>query len=493
MPGILAYGGYVPYYRLERSAVGAALGSPAAPGSRSVAGYDEDTTSMAVQAGRVALAAAPSGVTPDAVYFATADPAYQDKTNATAIHAALGLDPAALAVDMAGAVRSGLGALRAGLDAAAAGRVALVITSDIRTGLPGGGDEAAGGDGAAALLLGDGPGVVAEPVAAASATAEFLDRWRLPGQTSSHVWEERFGEQAYLPLAEAAVTDAFKRAGLTPEGLDHVIVAGTHPRAARRLAASLGARAEALTADVVTPAVGNTGTAQGGLALAAALDTAGPGQVIAVVTLADGADVQLWRTTAALTAYQQERRRVTLADQMAAGSGKVSYPTFLTWRGQLRREPPRRPDPEAPAAPVSHRHDDWKFGFTASRCVACGARHLPPTRVCVKCRAVDQMVPERLADVPGTVVTFTVDRLAFSLSPPVVVVVVDFDQGGRLQCELTDADPAQVKVGDRVEMTFRRLYTAGDVHNYFWKARPLAASVENVEKIEKAEKIEKGA
>ena len=28
-------------------------------------------------------------------------------------------------------------------------------------------------------------------------------------------------------------------------------------------------------------------------------------------------------------------------------------------------------------------------------------------------------------------------------------------------------------IGDRVEMTFRRLFTADGVHNYFWKARPL--------------------
>jgi hypothetical protein len=28
-------------------------------------------------------------------------------------------------------------------------------------------------------------------------------------------------------------------------------------------------------------------------------------------------------------------------------------------------------------------------------------------------------------------------------------------------------------MGDRVEMTFRRLYTADGIHNYFWKARPL--------------------
>ena len=38
--------------------------------------------------------------------------------------------------------------------------------------------------------------------------------------------------------------------------------------------------------------------------------------------------------------------------------------------------------------------------------------------------------------------------------------------------ELTDVDAAEVRVGDVVEMTFRRLSTADGIHNYFWKARP---------------------
>jgi uncharacterized OB-fold protein len=78
-----------------------------------------------------------------------------------------------------------------------------------------------------------------------------------------------------------------------------------------------------------------------------------------------------------------------------------------------------------------------------------------------------------MADVRATVATYTVDRLAFSLSPPVVAVVLDFDGGGRFQCELTDVDPASVAIGQRVEMTFRRLFTQDGIHNYFWKARPI--------------------
>jgi hypothetical protein len=30
-----------------------------------------------------------------------------------------------------------------------------------------------------------------------------------------------------------------------------------------------------------------------------------------------------------------------------------------------------------------------------------------------------------------------------------------------------------VRIGGRVEMTFRKLFTADGIHNYFWKARLL--------------------
>ena len=74
-------------------------------------------------------------------------------------------------------------------------------------------------------------------------------------------------------------------------------------------------------------------------------------------------------------------------------------------------------------------------------------------------------------------VTFTVDRMAYSPSPPIVFAVVDFDGGGRFPVELTDVDADALAIGDRVEMTFRRLFTADGIHDYFWKARPVAATV----------------
>jgi uncharacterized OB-fold protein len=97
---------------------------------------------------------------------------------------------------------------------------------------------------------------------------------------------------------------------------------------------------------------------------------------------------------------------------------------------------------------------------------------MPPARVSMLGGAVDDMEPVAMADLVGTVVTFTVDRLAYSPSPPIVFAVVDFDGGGRFPVELTDVDADAVHIGDRVEMTFRRLYSADGIHDYFWKARP---------------------
>ena len=481
MGGLVGYGAYIPYYQLERTRIAGVLGSGGGSGTRSVAAFDEDTTSMAVAAGRAALAGmtGPGGQPGRAcvrqLFFATTVPAYADKTNATAVHAALRLPADALAVDMAGAVRSGVGALVAAAQSAAPAMAAL---ADIRTGLPGSADERDGGDGAAAFVFagadgGAGLPVLAEIIGQGYATAEFLDRWRTPGAAASRVWEERFGEQVYGPLAEAAMADALKQAGLLPGQVDHLIVAGLPARAVSRTVRAVGVRAEAV-ADNHAARVGNAGTAQPGILLADVLDRAAPGETVLLVVLADGATALALRTTPALTGHRQPQ---TVAAQIAAGSTALDYATFLSWRGFLDREPPRRPDPDPVAAPPAQRRTGWKFGLVAAKCTRCGTRSLPPDRVCQQCHAVDEMAPEPLADVRATVTTYTVDRLAYTPSPPMLMVVLDFDGGGRMRCQLTDAAEDEVRADLRVEMTFRRLVTTAGVHNYFWKARPVRPEI----------------
>jgi hydroxymethylglutaryl-CoA synthase len=470
--GLVAWGVYLPYWRLDRRLIGDAFGAGTGRGTRSVASYDEDTTSMGVEAGRRALAT-PGVPDPASLYFSTPAPAYADKTNATTVHAGLGLPPATGAYDLSGSVRSAWAALQLATLAGAQAPT-MAVVSDLRTGLPGSVDESQGGDGAVAFVFAPDGGVT-ELVGQAAATDEFLDRWRVPGEAASLLWEDRFGEEVYLPLARSAFETALGQAGLVAGDVDHLIVVGLHSRAVASVKKSLGVPSDRLAPDHAA-LIGNLGAAAGALSLADVLERATPGQVVAVVEVADGADAVILRTTDALPAAQAARREAGIApvaELVEAGRSDLAYPVFLSWRGMLHREPPRRPDPERPDAPAMHRSEGWKFGFSASRCLVCGFRHLPPTRICLSCQSVDQMVPERMADLSGTVATYTIDRLAFSLSPPMVGAVIDFDGGGRYRGEMTDVDPAAVKVGTRVTMTFRRLYSAQGVHNYFWKARPL--------------------
>jgi len=470
--GIGSWGVYLPFWRLERKTIGLALGAPAGRGARTVASYDEDTTTLGVEAARRALA--PRGSpSVEELFFSTPEPAYQDKTNATTIHAALGLSRRAGAYDLVGSVRSGVAALTAGL-AAGHDHPTMSVVSEVRTGLSGGSDERDSGDGAVAFTFVP-EEAVAQLVGRAAASEELLERWRVPGEATSEQWEERFGEHAYAPLAQAVLTDALKDAGITAEAVDHVVVTGLQARAVRAVKSTLGVAEGSVVQDHAA-AIGNLGAAQLGMGLADVLERAAPGQVVVTLLMADGADALVWRTTGALVGAQAARRDAglaTVAAQVTSGRSDLSYSTFLTWRGQLRREPPRRPEPDRPGAPNMLRSEGWKYGFNAGRCLVCGFRHLPPTRVCLRCKSVDQMEPERLADVEGTVATFAIDHLAFSLSPPTVGVVVDFDGGGRYRCELTDSDPEAIRIGMRVQMTFRRFYTAGGVHNYFWKVRPV--------------------
>ena len=116
MVGIVSYGAYVPYRRLKRAAIGEVLGIKAQKGERAVASFDEDSISMAVEAARDALRAAP-GVAVDTLQFATTTPPYADKLNAAVVGAALRLPAAIRATDSTGSVRAGLAGLLQAADA----------------------------------------------------------------------------------------------------------------------------------------------------------------------------------------------------------------------------------------------------------------------------------------------------------------------------------------------------------------------------------------
>lgn len=454
--GIRAYAAHVPRHLLSTTAFGPVDPDAPARRARSVAGFDEDSVTLAVEAG---------GRLGDAVTgplaFATSEPPYLDKSSAATVHAALELPPEVPALDLGG-LRAGGAALATAL---ATGGTALL--ADVRTPAPGAPDELAHGDGAAAFACGgDGP-LAATLLGSAGATRELLDRWRLPGERHTAVWDERFTAEALVPLLVDAARRALAAAEL--DGADHVVVACANPRASKPARAALGgdgadAQLEAL--------LGHAGAAHLGLLLADALDRARPGETILAVSAADGADAFVLR---AECTPADARRGPAVRDQLAARA-PIAYDRFLRWRGILELKGAPRPEPQAPAAPPMLRRGAWKHGLVAERCTSCGVTFTPPGRVCPACGAHGPFEAAPLRALEGRVVSFTTDHLAPSLDPPVVIAVVDLDGGARRSVEVTDVPAGGIAVGTRVVPTFRRLFTSEGIHNYFWKARPMEAS-----------------
>jgi hydroxymethylglutaryl-CoA synthase len=467
MTGIVSFGTYIPFHRIARKTIGAALGTGGGKGERAVASYDEDAVTMAVEAARDCIRGLDASKI-RTLTFATTDPPYIEKLNAATVHAALDLPPAVRALDVACSLRAGMGSMLSAYESACAGGTALAAMGDIRIGAPESGAELSGGDGAAAFLFGS-ENVIAEVVATYSETLEFLSSWRLPGERFSKGWEERFSlTQGWGPLLASAAKNLLASAKVTPAELAYVVVDAPNARASATLLAQAGFKPEQII-DARLDTVGHAGAAQAGLMLATALEKAKPGERIAVVSASDGVDAMLVRATDAIAS----RKPVRSVDQWVASKrGDLPYTRFLKWRGILATEPPRRPDPQRPAGPPSLRTHRWKFAFIGTECTKCGTRQLPPQDVCVECRASRQMKEVPFADGKAVVKTFAVDRLAFTPQPPMVAAVIDFEGGGRVQSELTDVEPEKVAIGDPVEMTFRRLFTADGIHNYFWKARP---------------------
>src|SRR3984957_1981439 len=159
MTGIVSYGSYIPYRRLKRAAIAAVLGVPATRGERSVASFDEDSVSMAVEALRDALKATPP---PDvrSLVFATTTPPYAEKLNAALVGAGALLPAEIRASDSTGSIPAGLSPMLQAAEAVAGtGGQAAVAIADSRLGAPEGKAEQANGDGAAAFLLGNEKGL----------------------------------------------------------------------------------------------------------------------------------------------------------------------------------------------------------------------------------------------------------------------------------------------------------------------------------------------
>lgn len=466
MPGISAYGAYVPRYRL-----GAETDGWDSAGQRSVANFDEDSVSMAVAAAIDCLNGREREEI-DGLLFATTTPPYAEKQCASIIATALDLRRDIFTADITDVLRAGTTALKSALDSVAAGSAknVLVVASDNRQGAPKGEAERNSGDGAVAFIISE-DAVIAEQAGSYTITENMMDTWRSAGDQFVRSWEDRFAiEEGLERIMGEAVSGFMEKEGVSVKDVAKLALYSPDARRHGQLARHLGFQPEQVQ-DPLFGRMGNTGAAFPLMLLAGALEDGSPGQLLLTVAYGDGSDVLGFRTTSKIG---ERGHGLGVSGFLDSGQVLGSYETYAKWRNVwLTDSSSRRPNPQSPSVTALWRESDQNIKFHGGVCNQCGYVQYPPQRVCVECQSRDDSTPIRLSDKLGTVFTYSLDYLAGTVDTPLAVVVVDFEPGGRVLCMMTDREVGEVQIGMPVQMSFRKLRVVNGIHNYYWKAVPL--------------------
>jgi len=456
----------VPLFRLGKETVGWG-----APLEKPVANWDEDSITLGTAAALDCLDGLDRSRV-DALFFATTTPPYMEKPGSAFISAACDLRDDIFAADYSQSLRAGTLALKTAADAIKAGtaKQALVVAADCRLGQPRSALEQVTGDGAAALLLGE-DGTVAEIEASHYITDQILDVWRATGDTYLRFWEDRFMlEEGYFKLVRQVVGELLGRQGLSPKDFNKLVLYAPDARRHRELATALGFDYKTQVQDPLFGALGNTGSAYTLMMLVAALEQAKPGERILVVNYGDGADATIIQVKEGIEGV----KRRGVGGYLKSKKVLPDYQTYLSWRDIYEPDPgARRPPQEGPSAAALHREKDEVLRLYGVKCKTCGTVQYPPQRVCTRCQTRDNFEKVRLSDKRATLFTYSMDYISGTKDVPLVISVINFDGGGRMVCFMTDRDVNEIKIGMPLEMSFRRLYSAEGIHNYFWKCTPV--------------------
>lgn len=466
MIGISSYGFHFPKYRLARDLIAKATNVRSIGGEKTVANYDEDTLTMAVEASLDCLDGRqfPS---PGGLFFCSNTSPYKEKQGATLISAVLDLDQESLLSDFSASLRSSTIALKMATDIIKSKSVSsiLIVSSEVRIAEPGSELDQILGDGAAALLISD-SNVIATIEASHSVSDEFVDVWRKDDDIFVRSADSGFARNyGYARSVKAAVLGLLNKMNLKPPEVSTLILNSPDSYSHLKLAKELGFNPEEQLQTLLVNEIGNCGVADPFIALEYALETAKPGDKILLVSYGNGSDAILFQVTDEISKIKSDRK---LTAQLGEKRMLSTYEKYLKFRNILG-ESSYTP---FSSIPLIWRERRQNYGLFASKCRRCSKVYFPKRRVCPVCKTKDEMEEKKLLK-NGKVFTFTKDYVYINPDPPLIVAAVDLDGGGRFFGQVTDCDPGEIKIDLPVRLTFRKLHEGVDVRNYFWKITPL--------------------
>ncbi|MBW1707816.1 MAG: hypothetical protein JRJ86_22090, partial [Deltaproteobacteria bacterium] len=369
-----------------------------------------------------------------------------------------------------GSLKAGSAALKGALDAVKAGsnKKVLVTASDCRIGYPGSPFESTLGDGAAAFLIGD-TDVAVSVEGSYSISDEIIDYWRRAEDRFVHFWEDRFvmveGFQRVVP---EAVKGALAKYGLELRDFAKFVCYAPTERSYWDMAKRLGFDLKTQVQMPLFSVLGNTGAAFGLMHLVACLEEAKAGDRILFATYGSGCDVFILQATDKIG---EGKGAKGLARYMGSKKMLSNYQQYVLMRNLIPVFKDRMP-PIIPPATKMWRDQNSILRFHGAKCKKCGHAQYPVHRICSNCFSKDDYQEIRFSDKIAKVFSCTVDNLGYGASTKPFWAIADFEEA-RTRIQIADAVLEDVKIGDSLEMTFRKFPGENDVPVYGWKGRSI--------------------
>jgi hydroxymethylglutaryl-CoA synthase len=344
MAGIAGYGAFIPRRRITTEEIARQWGKD--PGTirrgllleeKSVPGFDEDTITISVAAGRSALArAGVSASRVGAVYIGSESHPYAVKPSGTVVAEALGTGPDVHVADFEFACKAGTEAMFVALALVESGRVdyALAVGADTSQGAPDDALEFSASAGGAAYLFGrDDP--LADVVETFSFTTDTPDFWRREGEFYPRHGGRFTGEPAYFKHVLAATRHILEKTGLKPADFRFAVFHMPNGKFPLSVGKTLGFTREQMDTGWIVPTMGNTYSGSSPTGLAAVLDVADPDDLILITSFGSGAgsDSFVFRATGLLP---QRRGLAPSVRSMLDGPRQyITYGEYAKYREKI--------------------------------------------------------------------------------------------------------------------------------------------------------------
>ena len=450
----------IPRFRITDNSLHPRLGRN---GQHSICFADEDLITLAYEAAsNLKLQTSNLKQTVDAVLFATSTPVFKNRYHASFLADLLNLPQRILALDFTNSTRSGTDALLLANTLIDSGKYKniLIVATDVH--FPSIGKELSSpfGHAACAILLSNEKGI-AEITAAKSYSSSLAEEFSYKGNAIQY--DPRFSRDAGF---KTNLTSSLKNFVSNPKQYDAIILNSLYVRMAGGIFAKAGFEENQFSKDTISSKIGNTGAAHALLLLVNEIESEKKNILLADYT--NGTNFFEIKTFGVIqeNVVQNELKNFELINsyqdylllRKAGNFNSFYYETKEMFSSEMMQE----------------REKDTLQYLKGLKCDECGTIYYLKSTRCKKCKT-DKFSKVQLSK-QGTVYTLTSEHYFPSSFPPIHMLVIDLDGGGRVTVQQTDTmylEKNKIEIGSKVKLVLRKMIENDAKPNYFWKAIPL--------------------